>query len=106
MPSPLMANPPGVGSTEEVAPATRTRIERWAGAFEGCMGQATAEEQAMSAYLEYTCACLATYIVSLCAPTDSATDQEVMLCLSANEASVYGASVQCMNFGPLQVGGL
>jgi hypothetical protein len=98
---PTEATPPAL---ERVAqPMVMTRMERWVGSFNGCQDGATPEERMMTASLEYTCACLATYIVNLCAPTDATTNDQVMACFGVNEMAVQNAFNRCLSYGALQV---
>lgn len=79
------------------------RLQRWDGSFNGCMTQATPEERARALSLNYTCACLATYIVNLCAPADFTTNGEVEACTGTNIQGIYAVSEQCFGYGSLQV---
>ena len=87
----------------QVAQWAITRIERWAGSFDGCMNGATPQEVALTVSIEYTCACLATYIVNLCAPLDTTTNDEVASCTSVNMMGIQNAFNSCLYYGQMYV---
>lgn len=101
--TPAPADQAAPDSDTVAQPTVMSRIERWAGSYNGCMNGATPEERAMAASLEYTCACLATYIVNLCAPTDATTNDQVMACFGVNEMQVQNAFNRCLTYGALVV---
>lgn len=87
----------------QIAQWAITRIERWAGSFDGCMTGATPQERALTVSIEYTCACLATYIVNLCAPLDTTTNDEVASCTSVNMMGIQNAFNSCLYYGQMYV---
>lgn len=97
-PGPVVnAPPPPPGS-----PAI-PRLQRWVGAFQGCMQQATPEERRRAPSLKYTCACISTYIVNMCAPTDGTSNDQVTQCIQARMPQVQAIAPRCDAYGSLRM---
>lgn len=75
-PAPYMPGPEPPGL------ARLTRLQRWTGSYQGCTREATPAERARAPSMQYTCACLATYIVNACAPNDNVSNNHVAACVA------------------------
>lgn len=94
--SPAAPEPPELART--------TRLDRWNGSHQGCMRQATPAERRRAPSLAYTCACVATYIVNACAPTDQVSNDHVMRCINTLlTPQAQGVTVACDAYGSIRV---
>lgn len=77
-----------------------TRANRWEGAVRGCFANHTlAEREKYGSKLPRLCTCLATLMVSKCAPSDSTSNEAFVPCVTKLISSAEKQVAACVGKG-------
>ena len=91
------------GAATARMPAQPHQIPAWTGGFNGCLQNATPEERRRSHNLEYTCACVTTFLINQCIAAPGSTREGYPSCVARHNAQIQNAGRVCLQYGHLTV---